>query len=101
MVEYKVKVYKDRTEWYLNDKLHRENGLPAIEYADAYKAWCINGKRHREDGAAIEWSNGDKSWFLNGISYSEEEFKRKTQKVKELTVKEITELLGYNIKIIK
>jgi len=30
-----------------------------------------------------------------------EEFKIKTNKIKELTVKEISELLGYNIKIIK
>jgi len=31
MIEYKVKVFKDKTEWYLNDKLHREDG-PDIEY---------------------------------------------------------------------
>ena len=27
--------------WYLNDKLHREDG-PAVEMADGTKKWCIN-----------------------------------------------------------
>ena len=34
--------------WYVNDKLHRENGLPAVEYANGNKEWYVNGKRHRE-----------------------------------------------------
>ena len=56
MIEYTVKVYKngDR-EWYLNDKLHREDG-PAFEYA-----------------------NGDKEWYLNGINMTEQEFNLKTK----------------------
>ena len=29
-------------EWWLNGKLHREDG-PAIEYSNGYKAWCLNG----------------------------------------------------------
>ena len=38
-----VKVYIDGTKhWYLNGKLHREDG-PAIEYADGSKAWWLNG----------------------------------------------------------
>ena len=100
MIEYKVKVYEDRTEWYLHGKLHREDGA-AIENVNGTKAWFLNGKLHREDGAAVELDNGHKAWYINAENYSEEQFKRKTQKVKELTVKEITELLGYNIKIVK
>ena len=124
MVEYKVMVCENKTEWWLNGKRHRENDLPAvehpngdkewflngkrhrendavIEYGNGYNAWWVNGKLHREDGAAVEWTNGDKSWWLNGKEYSEKEFKLKTSKTKELTVKEITELLGYNVKIVK
>ena len=123
MIEYTVKVHKTRTEWFLNRKRHRED-LPAIEYgngskswwlngerhredgaaverANGYKSWWLNGERHREDGPAIEWDDDDKSWYINGKEYSEKEFKLKTSKAKELTVKQITELLGYNIKIIK
>ena len=62
----KVKVSANGTkEWYLNGKRHREDG-PAIEYASGDKYWFLNGKRHREDGPAIELANGNKRWFLNG-----------------------------------
>jgi hypothetical protein len=30
--------------WYLNDKLHREDG-PAMEHVNGKKAWCLNGVR--------------------------------------------------------
>ena len=73
MIEYTVKVQEDKTEWYLNGKRHREDG-PAIEWSDGDKEWYLNGKRHREDGPAIESSNGDKEWYLNGEELSEEEF---------------------------
>jgi len=33
---------------------------------DGSKTWWLNGKRHREDGPAIEWPDGTKIWFLNG-----------------------------------
>ena len=36
------------------------------------KEWRINGKFHREDGPAIEWSNGDKEWYLNGRRHRED-----------------------------
>ena len=34
--------------WYVNGKLHRDNGLPAIEYADGDKEWWVNGKNMTE-----------------------------------------------------
>ncbi len=58
--------------WYLNDELHREDG-PAVEWADGDKAWYLKGKRHREDGPAIEFASGTKSWYLNGEEVTEEE----------------------------
>ena len=36
-----------------------------------------NGLFHREDGPAIEIANGYKEWFLNGIKYTEQEYKKK------------------------
>ncbi len=60
-------------EWYLNGKLHREDG-PAIERANGSKEWHLNGKRHREDGPAIEWSSGTKDWYLNGEKYDKESY---------------------------
>jgi hypothetical protein len=34
------------------------------EWGDKY--WLLNGKRHREDGPAVEGANGTKEWWLNG-----------------------------------
>lgn len=53
------------SEWFLNEKRHREDG-PAIEYSNGDKKWYFNGKLHRTDGPAIECSNGDKKWYFNG-----------------------------------
>jgi hypothetical protein len=58
-------------EWYLNDKLHREDG-PAVEWADGDKCWYLKGKLHREDGPAREYANGDKRWYLNGKRHRED-----------------------------
>ena len=46
--------------WYLNDKLHRENGLPAVEDVAGDNYWYLNDKLHREDGPAIERADGTK-----------------------------------------
>ena len=54
--------------WYLNDKLHREDG-PAIEAVDGTKYWIINGRFHREDGPAMEDSDGSKEWYYNGVPH--------------------------------
>ena len=51
MKECKVKVYEDRTEWFL-----------------------LEGELHREDGPAIEYASGNKSWYLSGEKLTEEEF---------------------------
>ena len=129
MIEYTVKVNEDGTRfWYLNGKLHREDG-PAVEYADGSKEWYLNDKRHCEDGPACEFANGYKVWYLNGkrhcedgpaveypaVEYAdginewwlngeevtEKEHRRLTCQVKELTVQEISDLLGCNVKVVK
>jgi len=99
MIEYKVKVHENGTKfWYLNGKLHREDG-PACEYANGDKEWYLNNQLHREDGPAIEWSDGTKGWFLNDERLTEEEFINKT-KTKELTIQELEKELGYKIKVV-
>jgi NTP pyrophosphatase (non-canonical NTP hydrolase) len=57
--------------WYLNDKLHREDG-PAVEWADGYKEWYLNGKLHREDGPAVEYTDGTKEWCLKDKLHRED-----------------------------
>ena len=101
MKTYKVEVYDNGTvQWYLNDKLHREDG-PAIKYPNGNKFWYLSGELHREDGPAIEKSNGIIYWYLNGKEYTEAEFNVKMNPVKELSVADLEKLLGYKIKIVK
>jgi len=92
-IEYQVKIhYHDnglkRSEyWYLNGKLHREDG-PAIQYwyyngQKLSEEWYLNDKCHRLDGPAIQvwYYNGQKlseSWYLNGVKLSEQELKLRT-----------------------
>ena len=54
-------------EWYKNGLRHRENDLPAIEMADGTNEWYQNGNRHRDnDLPAVEWDDGSKEWYING-----------------------------------
>jgi antitoxin component YwqK of YwqJK toxin-antitoxin module len=72
MKTYTVEIDNKGTKrWYINDKLHREDG-PACEYADGYKSWYINDKLHRKDGPAIEFANGSKEWYSNGKLHRED-----------------------------
>ena len=124
MIEYTVRVYPSGSKrWYLNGEPHREDG-PAIEGANGFKSWWLNGKRHREDGPAvewaygtkfwylndqlhredgpaIEWTNGSKSWWLKGNHVTEEEHKRLTSPTIEMTVAQISEALGKQVKVVE
>ena len=83
-----LNIDKDGTKhWYLNGKRHRTDG-PAIEYSDGTKYWYLNGKHHRTDGPAVEYSTGDKRWYINGIKLSEEDYLKRTrnEKLKELGI---------------
>ena len=101
VIEYTVKVFDNGNRyWYLNGQLHREDGA-AIEYAYGSRCWYLNGELHREDGPACEFTYGTREWWLNDVEYTEEEFLKKTAKVKELSVAEIESLLGYQIKVVK
>lgn len=72
MIEYTVKVFKSGyTEWYLNGKLHREDG-PAIEHTDGDKEWWLDGRRHREDGPAVINTDGNKLWYFNDKLHRED-----------------------------
>jgi hypothetical protein len=38
---------------------------PKFYVNNGVKIWHLNGKRHREDGPAIEYVDGKKVWYLN------------------------------------
>ena len=46
---------------YENGKRHREDG-PAVEDLDGTKDWYLNGQLHRENGPAIVYEDGTKEW---------------------------------------
>jgi hypothetical protein len=61
--------------WYNEEQeLHRENE-PAVVYIGGAKMYFVNGRKHREDGPAIDFKN-IKEWYIDGVQYSEEEFLR-------------------------
>jgi len=49
-------------------------------WANGDKEWYLNDKLHREDGPAVEWASGTKRWYLNGKQLTEEEFNERTNK---------------------
>ena len=103
MQEYTVKIDAyGTTSWFKpgTQTLHRLDG-PAVEDVNGHKAWYHNGQLHRLDGPAVEWANGTKFWYIEGRGYTEAEFNVKVNQVKELTVAEISELLGFEIKVVK
>ena len=65
----KREVDKEGTVWYyLDEKLHRENDKPAVEYPDGTKVWYYKGQLYREnDKPAVERADGTKAWWVNGI----------------------------------
>jgi len=89
MIEYTVKVSKagDKS-WCLNGKLHREDG-PAMEYSNGDKSWYTNGKLHRLDGPAVEWDGGINFWYLNDKRITEEQHKIATAPKSSCSGKEV------------
>lgn len=59
-------------EYYKDDKLHRDNDLPAVINADGYKFWYNNGELHRESNPAIMGPEGDKAYYVEGKLHNEE-----------------------------
>ena len=48
--------------------------MEIFKYKDRIE-YRVDGKLHREDGPAIEHSDGSKEWWVNGVQFTEEEFK--------------------------
>lgn len=86
--------------WYLNGKLHREDG-PAVEHANGDKFWYLNGKEHREDGPAIEYANGVRLWFLDGIEMSgPDEFEARLKNKAKSCADKVIEIDGKKYKLV-
>ncbi len=66
-----VKSYIDQKCWYFNGKLHRKDA-PAIEWTDGDKEWYVDGVPHRKYGPAIEYAFVMKEWYVNGKRHRED-----------------------------
>jgi len=49
-------------------------------YTNGSKFWYKEGKYHRIDGPACEYSIGYKEWYLNDKEYTEADFKKEISK---------------------
>ena len=67
---YKTITTTEKTIKQVNGKIHRLDG-PAIEWSNGHKEWWLNDKRHRLDGPAIEWSHGKQWWVNNKLHRSD------------------------------
>ena len=76
--------------WYLNGKRHREDG-PAVIYSNGDTIWYLNGKLHRTNGPAVEFFNNNninpniEQWWINGKEFTKKEFLKETQLVTKET----------------
>ena len=92
MSQPKMEIRSDGAkEWWLNDKLHREDG-PAVEESDGTKFWYLHGELHREDGPAVESPDGQKQWYLHGKQVSWEQVYRQA-KTPEIELRILTAAL--------
>jgi len=55
---------------YKDGALHNDDG-PAIIYQNGDVCWYVNGREHRIDGPAIDWS-GHEEWMINGKHHRED-----------------------------
>jgi len=96
-----TKHYKDGSfakQWFLNGKMHREDGPAEIGYypdgSVSYTSWYIDDEAHREEGPAWIEYNKDGSvryemWSLGGNSVTKETWVEKTH---GLSAEELVEI---------
>lgn len=59
------------------------------------KFWYLNNKLHREEGPAIELAGGGKAWYLEGVKFSSQESFQKSLKI----IKTAEERKYFDVKI--
>ena len=69
-------------------------------YDNGDKHWYLNGKLHREDGPAVERADDSKSWYLNDEELSEAKFNARTKPTPSCEGK-VVEVDGVKYKLTK
>ena len=57
------------------------------------KRWYLNGKLHREDGPAVEEADGTKEYYLNGKQLSYSDWAKQTMKLSPETDKAFRDVI--------
>jgi hypothetical protein len=57
--------------WHLDGRLHREDG-PAVQYSDGGAIWFRCGKCHRDGGPAFILADGGRLWYRHGKVHRED-----------------------------
>ena len=79
-MQVEIEYASGNKSWLKHGKRHREDG-PAVERRNGDKWWYKHSKCHREDGPAIEGIDGYKTYYLEGIRYTEEEYLKKIEEL--------------------
>lgn len=53
--------------WFIDDKLHRDDDLPAAMVVCKRLLWYKHGRLHRENGPAVIWVDGTREWWIDGV----------------------------------
>ena len=72
-----------------------------VKVDDYGKCWYLDDKLHREDGPAIERKSGTKYWYLNDVQYTEVEWSKQLQKIKAPCVGKVIEIDGVKYKLVE
>ena len=69
-------IYKTKEEtlfYFVDNNLHRENDLPAIEWQDGSRIWAVNHQIHRNtQNPAIIWAFGKVEYYWKNIPTTKE-----------------------------
>ena len=62
-----IKMISSIEIWYKDDKIHRDNDLPAVILPDGTQYWYKDGKRGRaNDLPAVIYADGSQEWYVDG-----------------------------------
>jgi len=65
--KYEIKQLPSIICWMVNNRCHRDDGLPAVIHNDGSREWWVAGQRHRDaDMPAVEYFGGSKKWYRHG-----------------------------------
>lgn len=63
---YTIRFTDNSIVWFLNDRIHRNKDLPAVEFFNGSKFWHQHSLKHRIYGPARMFAGGEKDYWITG-----------------------------------